>query len=664
MKFVHASGDRPLDGYVIKRGVGAGGFGEVYFAVSDAGKEVALKRIQRNLDIELRGVRQCLNLKHTNLIALYDIRYSDDDQAWVVMEYVNGESLKDVIDRNPNGMPLDQVNAWFKGLGQGTAYLHDHGIVHRDLKPGNVFSDDDAIKIGDYGLSKFISCSRRSGQTESVGTFHYMAPEIGKGIYGKEIDIYALGIVLFELLTGVVPFDGESSQEIIMKHLTADPDLSEVPEPYREVIRRALLKDPEKRIGSVHEMLDMLGLSEDGSASLSQPSPPVRAEVVDEKPVYIGDDHEEIMFGAMRDSMTGRRTSGVSTETSRTTAAAPVADEPIARAVKTGWRNSVNWWHNAKLSVPLKVAIVVGVASLLCLTSPAWLPVAVPVGIGFGAVYLVYFGIRSLMLILDEPRPETPPAGDTRFTSADEREYTARSGKRAKPSDWRKHVRRDLSRKPAADRLTDSTGSFLMSSLVCAVMTFLMMVVGPTSIDASVHTWTFYAWMTLTTTLAAWTILGIGKLWEASEGENIRRRFAMLIAGLVIGAISFIAWNGLMVSPQGGWVTYEYPAIEYFRSMYGTDKTPQLPAYLAYFAGMFALLRWWKLADPLRTTRLGIWKIGVHVFWIWILAEMCWPLHGGWGLMLPAVIAIAVQFSAPWMGPEELKRARARVWQA
>src|SRR4029079_13584107 len=131
-------------------------------------------------------------------------------------------------------------------------------IVHRDLKPGNIFEDSGYIKIGDYGLSKFISCSRRSGQTESVGTFHYMAPEIGKGIYGKEIDIYALGIILHEMLTGRVPFDGESSQEIIMKHLTADPDLSALPEPYKSVIRKALAKDPAHRFATVPEMVKAL----------------------------------------------------------------------------------------------------------------------------------------------------------------------------------------------------------------------------------------------------------------------------------------------------------------------------------------------------------------------------------------------------------------------
>src|SRR5437868_5770840 len=95
MKFAYASGSRPLDGYTIKRGVGRGGFGEVYFATSDAGKEVALKLIRRNLEIELRGVQQCLNLKHPNLLALYDIRHDAQGDSWVVMEYVDGASLED-----------------------------------------------------------------------------------------------------------------------------------------------------------------------------------------------------------------------------------------------------------------------------------------------------------------------------------------------------------------------------------------------------------------------------------------------------------------------------------------------------------------------------------------------------------------------------------------
>src|SRR3984893_14005691 len=93
-RFAFASGARPLEGYTIKRGVGHGGFGEVYYAVSDGGKEVALKLVRRNLDIEIRGVTQCLNLKHPNLVALFDVRQDEHEETWVVVEYVSGECLQ------------------------------------------------------------------------------------------------------------------------------------------------------------------------------------------------------------------------------------------------------------------------------------------------------------------------------------------------------------------------------------------------------------------------------------------------------------------------------------------------------------------------------------------------------------------------------------------
>ena len=128
-RYTYPSGSRPLEGYTIKRGVGRGGFGEVYFALSDAGKEVALKLIRRNLDVEIRGVTHCLNLKHGNLIALYDIRTDEHDDRWVVMEYISGQSLEDVIEAHPGGMPVELAMQWFAGIAAGVAYLHDHGIV-------------------------------------------------------------------------------------------------------------------------------------------------------------------------------------------------------------------------------------------------------------------------------------------------------------------------------------------------------------------------------------------------------------------------------------------------------------------------------------------------------------------------------------------------------
>ncbi|NMC19546.1 MAG: serine/threonine protein kinase, partial [Thermogutta sp.] len=257
-RFFYPSGARPLEGYTIKRGIGHGGFGEVYYAVADSGKDVALKLIRRNLEVELRGIAHCLNLKHPNLLAIYNVLQDADENYWVVMEYVAGKSLQDVLAEHPQGLPVPEAMAWFHGLAAGVAHLHKHGIVHRDLKPGNVFCEEGVVKVGDYGLSKFIACSRRSGQTESVGTVHYMAPEIANGRYGKEIDIYALGVILYEILTGRLPFEGETVGEILMKHLTASPDLSALPGEFRPVAARALEKDPDKRFHDVGEMLGLL----------------------------------------------------------------------------------------------------------------------------------------------------------------------------------------------------------------------------------------------------------------------------------------------------------------------------------------------------------------------------------------------------------------------
>lgn len=254
-RYSFGSGDRPLEGYTIKRAVGRGGFGEVYYATSDSGKEVALKLILRNLDVERRGVVQCMNLKHTNLLTIFDLKDNDEGDSFVVMEYVAGPSLAQVLRRHPQGLPADEVRHWLKGLVEGVAYLHDHGVVHRDLKPANLFMEEGVVKIGDYGLAKLITASHGSEHSESIGTCHYMAPEIGSGKYNRPIDVYAVGVILYEMLCGRVPFDGETVNEILMKHLTARPDVSPLPESYRGIVSKALAKDPNQRPGSIHDLL-------------------------------------------------------------------------------------------------------------------------------------------------------------------------------------------------------------------------------------------------------------------------------------------------------------------------------------------------------------------------------------------------------------------------
>ncbi len=286
MDFQYRSGDQPLAGYTIKRGIGWGGFGEVYYAVSEGGKEVALKLVRRHLDVELRGVRQCLNLKSPNLVSIFDVRESERGENWIVMEYIQGPSLQDRIKEAKGALSYAETRDWLSGIAQGVDYLHRSGIVHRDLKPGNIFRDDQIIKIGDYGLSKFLSVSRRSNQTQSVGTVHYMAPEISTGNYGRGVDIYSTAVIAFELLTGDVPFDGETPGEVLMKHLTASARTGRIETKYRDLFAKALAKKPEDRFGSataLFEAIDAVATagryrwSPPRPSILPFPMPPIRA---------------------------------------------------------------------------------------------------------------------------------------------------------------------------------------------------------------------------------------------------------------------------------------------------------------------------------------------------------------------------------------------------
>jgi hypothetical protein len=665
VKFTFPGGSRPLSGYTVKRGIGVGGFGEVYYATSDAGKEVALKHIQRNMDVELRGVSQCLNLKHPHLLALFDIRYDDDGDAWVVMEYVNGESLKDVLDRNPHGLPPEEVERWFTGIAAGVAYLHDHGIVHRDLKPGNIFIDDGVVKIGDYGLSKFISVSRRSGQTESVGTFHYMAPEIGKGCYGKEVDIYALGIILHEMLTGNVPFDGESSQEIMMKHLTAEPNLSDLPAPCRGAIGRALAKDPDERYANVGAMLVDLGWERGpspairpvagdpvvsaaaprGPRSAGNTDPPIRAESADGT-LYIADDEGEMVFGPLTQLSVPAPTAHVHLRP-----ASP--PEPIAGAVQSAWTSLAHWWNNARLPIFAKLLLLVGAVVLLAMNA-GWI---VPVGIALAITYAVYLLVRLVVT-----------GGTTAGADAIRTDQVAggapankHRGRRKRRDDaWRDAVRA----RPPRERLTELLGSMLMASATAGILSLVMLLVSGHDFAGSYQNWvSYFAWMFTVSVAGAWAILAAGKVWEGNKGEQILRRFALLAVGLLVGAAAWGVDVALMVQPAFDLDVRSVSDRQLPSAMYDPSGSPTLPVYLVYFAGLFFLVRWWLQADPARYTRLSLWSTTVCVLWAGAI-HLVWPFPQPWGLMIAAIMSIAVQISAPWASIAERTAAAGELAEA
>ncbi|MHC4476575.1 MAG: protein kinase domain-containing protein [Planctomycetota bacterium] len=268
--FRYKYGDKPLEGYTVQRAAGRGGFGEVYYALSDSGREVALKAVQNYEQIEVRGISQCMNLKNPHLVTIFDVKYNKQNRPFVIMEYVSGPSLRDLLAESPGGLGPQKAAFFLRETAKGLSFLHECGIVHRDLKPGNIFYENGYVKIGDYGLTKAISASQHSGQTITVGTVHYMAPEIGAGCYDRSIDIYALGILLYEMLSGQVPFFGSSPAEILMKHMTAQPELDNIEEPFARVIRKALAKDPGERYQTVQEMVEDVFGSEHVRNSVSQ----------------------------------------------------------------------------------------------------------------------------------------------------------------------------------------------------------------------------------------------------------------------------------------------------------------------------------------------------------------------------------------------------------
>ena len=639
MKFAYASGTRPLEGFTIKRGVGSGGFGEVYFATTDAGKEVALKRVQRNSDIEMRGAKQCLNFKHPNLVALFDIKYDDDDAGWIVMEFVSGESLRDALDRYPEGMPHEEIRRWFTAVVEAVGYLHQHGIVHRDLKPGNVFDDGGTVKVGDYGLSKFISGSRRHDQTESVGTFHYMAPEIGKGVYGKEVDIYALGIILYEMLAGRVPFEGESSQEIIMKHLTDLPEVSGLPDGYREVVAQALSKDPQERFTTAEEMHLTLRNAAGWEAQVNVP------------PRLSQTSRQHLGTVVIADELAAKP--GVLDATVVEHGAVSGSPEPIAQAVREGGNRFRDWWHSTPGMVQLGV-LVGGV--LLLVLQARWLLLT---GIVLGFIYLIYFVIRNTVSALTGTRD-----GERNATAASPvASQQPQARRRHARVSWQQVARTALREKDSGERFTELSGTLLLSAIVVGIVSLVMLIAAGQPIDGSIDMFARFAWLATVSMAGSWVVLMSCKFWEGEAGEPLSRRFVLLGVGLLWGFAGYFGGEFLSVTldPSAGDQLSSDPMLRhvYPSSLFQEGGAPTLASYLVYFGGLLSIMRWWKQADPLRATRFSLFTTGGTA-----VGALFLPLPLPWGLMIAITTSAAVQLSAPWISGRqrlELKQKAMRV---
>ncbi|HEX6960979.1 MAG TPA: serine/threonine-protein kinase [Lacipirellula sp.] len=684
MRFTYPSGSRPLEGYTIKRGVGRGGFGEVYFAVSDAGKEVALKLIRRNLEVELRGVTHCLNLKHPNLVALYDIRTDEHEDRWVVMEYVSGESLEDQIERYPDGMPTEVALKWFEGICSAVAYLHDHGIVHRDLKPANIFLDDGVVKIGDYGLSKFISCSRRSGQTESVGTVHYMAPEIANGRYGREIDAYALGIILYEMLTGRVPFEGESVGEVLMKHLTAEPNLEKLCEPFRAVVEGAMAKDPERRINSAAEMMARLrgvavGPADgDGGGDSATPRMPRSFQAAAEIDQFAG---TQFPF-----QQRPRKHEGLAAFFHRD-------PEPVRTAFVTAWHALRRDLNYESWSITGRIAFAVFCVVVFGMLWPVWF---VLIGMGFAA-YMVYMVVRVFVrMSTDAPeaqqagvRQSAPPAGpqegnaaqlanrasatsDTSsemVTIAHSAKTTRAPWKRRGTAGWRQAAQQELLATSLRDRASSVIGSMLAAGIVAPVASFLACMVLAPAMPMELT-----LWMATTATFASWALMVPGQLAEARIEDHAPMRFMQLLLGALVGLVSWAVAQSMYVrlpssndfapGPNDSVASQIFgQRHEWMQTFYGYGEgVMNMPPamFAAYLAFLFVVLRWWRLSESMRPVRVSLWSTAWCAFVGWAMS-LFWWFPQPTGLVLAAVIAFTIQLSSPWLSPSRRRELAQKV---
>jgi hypothetical protein len=631
MKFTYTSGSRPLDGYTIKRGIGHGGFGEVYYAVSDGGKEVALKLVQRNLDVELRGVAQCMNLKHPNLVTLYDLRTNDVGEHWVVMEFVSGKCLSDVLQENPNGMPMEEVHLWLRGICAGIGYLHDKGIVHRDLKPGNLFIEDGVVKVGDYGLSKFITASRRSGQTESVGTVHYMAPEISRGKYDREIDVYAAGIILYEMITGHVPFEGESVGEILMKHLTAQPDVTKLPAPYDHVAMRAMAKDPTERFRT----MEQFGASLNGrlhpsslNLTVAHSAPDVAAHAP----------------AAPNPAIPGA--------TVNLQPAAHTTQDHFARC-----RAKISAWYERPWSTKDYVIAIVGLIALVSFGGPILISkMLIPMAAVAGAIMLVIKAKKKapvsmplakhpvvLNPVIAAPAPAVTPA--VVATAPPAASNPLALPMRMVPA---RPIPRELPIKPARTRLVEATTAMLLTTVLA--ITASVLAAGLMQLKTIEECGLLAA----TTLAGCWAILIPAKIWEGYQGDSMLRRLAMAALGMGVGV-----WCSFLDGVLGvGWLNNVSDRPLLFQSM---EWMPKLLTDASYFGLVFLIPRWWVLADSRRPLRFNPWMVIVPSFWAWLITLMWsqpYEHPSYWGVVVTAMIAALVQLALPW---EDSAAARRRV---
>lgn len=264
-------GQKINDRYEIIRIIGEGGMANVYLAEDTIlNRKVAVKVLRGDLASDEKFVRRfqrealsASSLNHPNIVEMYDVG-EDDGNFYIVMEYVDGRNLKQLIKRRTR-LSLPEVVDIMKQLTDGIAHAHDSFIIHRDIKPQNMLIlDNGLVKITDFGIAVALNSTQLTQTNSVMGSVHYLAPEqaSGKGATIKS-DIYSLGIMMYELVTGKLPFKGENAVEIALKQMKEPiPSIREfddtVPQSVENIVLKACAKNPKNRYNSAREMYDDL----------------------------------------------------------------------------------------------------------------------------------------------------------------------------------------------------------------------------------------------------------------------------------------------------------------------------------------------------------------------------------------------------------------------
>ncbi len=199
-------------------------------------------------------------LSHPSIVKIFDVNFSDNIQ-YIVMEYIDGITLKEYIEQQGTVKWKEAVHFTVQIL-RALQHAHDNGIVHRDVKPQNVMLlEDGTIKVMDFGIARFARENGKTMSDKAIGSVHYISPEQAKGENTDEkTDIYACGVIMYEMLTGKVPFDGDSAVSIAIKQMQIDAQRPrsinpDIPVGLEEIILRAMQKDPQLRYQTASEML-------------------------------------------------------------------------------------------------------------------------------------------------------------------------------------------------------------------------------------------------------------------------------------------------------------------------------------------------------------------------------------------------------------------------